>query len=142
MPDLFLFPSALPDSCISPMQHRACRNTQNLLQGHPSSLQSPQPGWDKLGICAFKCWLTSCEIFTSVSVFPKMGYFSELQLLEIIPMAPFIHHLRDMALNYDFVSSSCVLAAASNTGCKYLLKFLLNSGILGHFPLCFSVGCL
>lgn len=142
MPDLFLFPSAVPHSCISPIQHRGCRNTQNLLQGHPSSLQSPQPGWDKLGISAFKCWLMSCEIFASASVFPKMGYSSELQLLEIIPMTPSTHHLRDMALNYRFVSSSGVLAAASKTGCKYLLNFFLNSGILGHFPLCVSLGCL
>lgn len=65
-----------------------------------------------------------CENFASASIFPKMGYFSELQLLDIIPMAPSIHHLRDTALNYRFVSSSDVLAAASNTGCKYLLKFL------------------
>lgn len=142
MPDLFLFPPAVPHSCISPVQLRACRNTQNLLQGCPSSLQNPQRGWDKLGVSAFKCWLMSCEIFASASIFPKMGYFSELQLLDIISMTPSIHHLRDMALNYRFVSSSDVLAAPSNTGCKYLLKFFFNSGILGHFPLCFSVGCL
>lgn len=83
-----------------------------------------------------------CEIFASASIFPKMGCFSALQLLDIIPMTPFIHHLRDMALNYRFVSSSDVLAAASNTGCKYLLNFSFKSGILGHSPLCFSLGCL
>lgn len=142
MPDLVLFPPALPHSCISPVQHRACRNTQNLLQGCPSFLQSPHLGWDKLGISAFKRWFMSCEIFASASIFPKMGHFSELQLLEIIPMTPSIHHPRDMALNYGFVSSSGVLAAASNTGYKYLLKVFLNSGILGYFPLCFSLGCL
>lgn len=57
-------------------------------------------------------------------------------------MTPSIRHLRDMALHYVSVSSSGVFAASSNSGCKFLLKFFLNNGILGHFPLCFSLGCL